>query len=80
MIQVCTLERCGKIWAVNSCEDNEYSQAAVSRCNEALALFGADEASEAMAILEDVSKRDPNIAEAGQWEQAKRFDQFKSIY
>eukprot|EP00435_Cladocopium_sp_Y103_P017937 s3003_g4.t1 len=45
-------------------KDNEYSQAAVSRCNEALALFGADEASEAVAILEDVSKRDPNIADA----------------
>ena len=43
----------------------------MSRCNEALALFGADEASEAVAILEDVSKRDPNIAEAGQWKRAK---------
>ncbi|CAJ1432337.1 unnamed protein product, partial [Effrenium voratum] len=45
-------------------KDNEYSQAALSRCNEALALFGADEASEAVSIMEDVSRRDPNIADA----------------
>ena len=46
-----------------SSQDSEYSQVAVSRCNEALALFGADEAVEAVQILEDVAKRDPNIAE-----------------
>lgn len=45
-------------------QDNEYSQAAVSRCNEALALFGAEEDAEAIQIMEDVSKRDPNIVDA----------------
>ena len=34
-------------------EDNEYSQAAISRCNEALALFGAEEDSEAIQIMEE---------------------------
>ena len=61
------------------CQDNEYSQAAVSRCNEALALFGADEASEAVLILEDVKQRDPSIAEAGStWETCQVTENWSS--
>ena len=45
-------------------EDSEYTQAALSRCNEALALFGVNEPVEAVTIMEDVSRRDPNIADA----------------
>ena len=45
-------------------EDNEYTQAALSRCNEALSLFGVNEPVEAVSIMEDVVRRDPNIADA----------------
>ena len=45
-------------------EDKEYTQAALSRCNEALALFGVSEPIEAISIMEDVVRRDPSIADA----------------
>lgn len=45
-------------------KDQEYTQAALSRCNEALALFGISEPIEAISIMEDVVRRDPSIADA----------------
>lgn len=57
--------KAGKVRPLSSpFQDQEYLQASTSRCNEALALFGAEEDSEAVQIMEDVARRAPNVVDA----------------